>query len=409
MIAFTEQVQVRKVEGKGNCLYVVCPSGFGDLVFAENPLFFASCQSELFSNMQRVCSEIQNLEYDCHWYHAALVALMSKDHLRIDTCLRKWFPSDNRLKEASVILDKILPYIRDERDQENTPVLSPQLLRDAVLIWRYNSFAHYSHEHSLVMYNMTSFMSHSCKPSAAWAFGEGDTFNLRSVRDLKADDELTISYISEDQLTMPTFMRRRFLSNWLFTCACERCALASDRNRTFKCTNCSIGELVVSSSACSTTPGDIPQCTACCYCTSPEAFLNLLDLEQQYFDRVGSIDPTNLRDIMDVYDGALNMFTVNHWLVYKLETLLLPLLGKDGDPLTLSLQQNRIRYLESLGFPTYTLGWAYEEVGDMLLSKNSKLASSHYERAYWTLRTITGPESGYSIAIQSKWANLNNI
>ena len=284
-------------------------------------------------------------------------------------------------------------------DKENTPPITPQMLRNYVLIWRYNSFAHHSSEKALVMYNMTSFMSHSCKPSCAWSFGQDDSFNLRSIRDLKAGEELTISYLSEEQLALPTESRRQLLKGWLFNCECERCSLSKDAQRLFKCPNCSIGEVSQSDTSCG----------VCCSNVDSETFQNLERIEDQYVERVGSIDETNLSDITNVYNKANNIFSSNHWVSYKLETLLIPLLRESGDKLAIILLHSRIKYLEKLGFPSYTLGWAYEEMGDFLIQddpRKTEMVSAIYGKAYWVLRTITGPESGYSVALQNKWSNL---
>jgi len=238
---------------------------------------------------------------------------------------------------------------------------------------------------------------------------------VKPIRNLPASAELAISYISEEQLLMPTALRRRLLGGWLFTCGCERCAEAFDPQRSFRCLNCSLGEVCVASTAAREAPGGGEVCRVCGWAVTPAELSNLLDLEDQYLDRVSRIDATDLLDLLDVYESALNMFTGNHWVIYRLETLIAPLLASQGDQLAVSLQRSRVAYLERLGFPTYTLGWAYEELGDMLLnftgeaSRRNKFAGSFFEKAYWVLRTITGPESGYSVAIQTKWAGLINL
>ena len=404
---FSGVVSVILIEGKGKCLVTDIPFLYGQLVFSEAPLFLSNSVSDLFSRIVEISSEIDMLEFQPIWYNAALTSLMSNDAEKTEQFITKWFPRDDNTSESATLLDALRLM-----EKENLAMLTPKAVRDAVLIWRYNSFAHHSDTNALIMYNMTSFMSHSCKPSCVWAFGDGDTFNLRTCRELKVGDELTISYISEDQLTMPIILRRKLLEGWKFHCLCERCSPVDDNLRSLRCPTCNFGELYLSSHASPQSPGTVRACDACGSQISPEELKRLVEVEELYFQRLSAMDATNVADVLNVYNEATRLFTTNHWIIYKLETMMIPHLKQQMSGLGLTFMHNKIKYLERLGFPTYSLGWAYEEVGDWLvatsseISSNETIARSFFEKAYWVLRTITGSESGYSVSIQSKWANL---
>ena len=408
MDPFSDVVEVKSFEGKGNCLVAVKRLPFGQLVFSEEPLFMSNPVTDLFDKIVLACSNITNLEFQPNWYNGALVALTSTDTCRVTAFSKKWFPADSNTEESAIILDAL-----SLTDNENMPLLTSKALRDAVLIWRYNSFAHHSDNNSLIMYNMTSFMSHSCKPSCVWSFGDGDTFNLRAVRDLVSGCELTISYISEDQVAMPTILRRKLLEGWKFHCSCERCSPSHDKLRVLKCPTCNFGELTLQSVACAETPGCVAECPGCAVQLTAAQLLELVEVEQLYFDRLATIDASNLGDLQNVYREATRIFTSSNWIIYKLESLLLSHSKNLADGLALAFMQNKVKYLERLGFPTYSLGWAYEEIGDWLISTaqqsndTTTLARYQYEKAYWVMRTITGADSGYSVSIQTKWANLS--
>jgi hypothetical protein len=78
----------------------------------------------------------------------------------------------------------------------------------------------------LGMWFTASFISHSCVPNAAGVV-EDDTglFQLVAQRPIKKGEELSISYISEDDLRYSTSYRRTQLAKTRrFICACPRCA-----------------------------------------------------------------------------------------------------------------------------------------------------------------------------------------
>merc|ERR1712137_810665 len=124
-------------------------------------------------------------------------------------------------------------------DFDKYPV-SPQKFQRVTSAWRYNSFGHHKPD-GLVLYNRISMCAHSCDPTCCWSYGEEDAFVLRGRIALKPGDELTISYLQDDDLLKSTIVRRQKLQNWQFTCACPRCSLHVDKGRGFKCRRCKYG------------------------------------------------------------------------------------------------------------------------------------------------------------------------
>ncbi|GLB34124.1 putative MAS20 protein import receptor [Lyophyllum shimeji] len=79
-------------------------------------------------------------------------------------------------------------------------------------------------------YTLSSYLSHSCTPSARPSFSAGTTeLHLIANRDLKKGDELTVAYVDvaqhEDESVVECRRRRRIelARGWRFACGCERC------------------------------------------------------------------------------------------------------------------------------------------------------------------------------------------
>ena len=67
---------------------------------------------------------------------------------------------------------------------------------------------------------LTALLNHSCVPNAHITF-DGRALSLRSLREIAADEEITISYVDT---TNPTSARRNELSSrYFFTCQCPAC------------------------------------------------------------------------------------------------------------------------------------------------------------------------------------------
>lgn len=87
-------------------------------------------------------------------------------------------------------------------------------------------------------YFMSSFMSHSCYPNAVWHYAEDD-FVLRAREKIETDEEITVSYLGEDNLLEAATVRRtHLLDTKHFVCDCQRCTDDCDPCRGFRCPRC---------------------------------------------------------------------------------------------------------------------------------------------------------------------------
>lgn len=69
---------------------------------------------------------------------------------------------------------------------------------------------------------LASIANHSCDPNAVLVF-DGPVMSFRSLRSIKADEEVTISYI---ETTLPYRRRQKELEErYYFTCRCSKCTL----------------------------------------------------------------------------------------------------------------------------------------------------------------------------------------
>ncbi|KAJ3775697.1 hypothetical protein FB446DRAFT_637401 [Lentinula raphanica] len=80
------------------------------------------------------------------------------------------------------------------------------------------------------VYTVSSYLAHSCEPTARPSFDVGTSqLHLIALRDLKAGEELTVSYVDttqhEGESVVDCRRRRRMelARGWKFACPCERC------------------------------------------------------------------------------------------------------------------------------------------------------------------------------------------
>lgn len=91
--------------------------------------------------------------------------------------------------------------------------------------------------------------------TCCWHYGPEDSFVLRARVPIQPGDELTISYIGDEELFKSTNVRRQRLQGelfssatsrvisvgWLFTCHCHRCDEPVDYARGLRCIQCHAG------------------------------------------------------------------------------------------------------------------------------------------------------------------------
>jgi len=105
-----------------------------------------------------------------------------------------------------------------------------------------------------------SHLNHSCLPNALLGLGKGGAIEVRALRTIAPGDEVSISYIDEEELLGPTFDRQKALrARWQFKCACERCS-RPDVTRAFRCPKLSCSGLLYATAA---GDGLLTSCGAC--------------------------------------------------------------------------------------------------------------------------------------------------
>ncbi|KAK8109013.1 hypothetical protein PG984_014814 [Apiospora sp. TS-2023a] len=77
-------------------------------------------------------------------------------------------------------------------------------------------------EYAIVGFH-TAVASHSCKPNSYLCYNEvTDSLDLHLVREVKKDEEITVSYFQDDY-AVPKSVRTQRLQKWNYTCPCSCC------------------------------------------------------------------------------------------------------------------------------------------------------------------------------------------
>ena len=384
------------------------------MIYVESPLLISlpTCTQDLWNAIANAValSEIP-LELPQVWHYAALLSLKTLSSLTLERAKRKWVPPDNMrcLEECSQVLDHLRAKYTSECEISKF-LLSVKLAEycQLVLVWRYNSFGHHSDTNALCMYDITSFMSHSCAATGVWHFGSNDSYCLRARVALRAGDEISISYLGDDDLIRSTGCRREKTKGWLFECECSRCNESLDLSRGFRCGTCSVGSVFVDAKHNFPTP-----CDTCASELDSESLQKCLELERLYAERVLVIDKSDSDDVRQVYGESLNLFSVHHWIPHFLETCISDhlKLSTTSESSTLVVVERiyflarRLEFL-SRTFPmlNYTSTWVLEELADCHARQGLiREAVRGYERSYWMMRVLCGPDHPFTEAIQSKW------
>jgi hypothetical protein len=366
--------------------------------------------SELWGLINTVFGELDHVpDLPQVWHYAALLSLTRDDESMKERMLSKWVPDQdgNAFRDCDELRTRLL------RQESLSEGLASRLEKVDVheyarltLVWRFNSFGHHTDTNALCMYDVTSMMAHSCGASGVWHFGSGDSFCLRARVALREGDEITISYLADEDLLKSVPIRRQKSQGWLFSCDCVRCDLGGnvDPSRGFRCPTCVIGTVFVSPYNC------VSACASCATRLSNDVLASYLELEPLYTERVNCIDKEDTEDILAVLKEAVNLFSDSHWVIYMLESMIGENLKNTSpaNPSRIDILHRRLSYLKStFPMPTYTVAWLLEETGDWYLSQGSRpMAASYFERAYWTLRIMCGQDHPFTENVQSKWDSI---
>jgi len=292
------RASVFRTREKGRCLFTNEACEPGQVVFIERPTLVAlpALLPKLWEHLQQL-HEAKPLNLGTVTFHfAALLSQLKLDPMSIDVILDKFVPDPDEDPGEDVL--RIIQSLQDSSMQDVLNLrehpIDPRKLQRLVSAWRYNSFGHHK-EDGLVLYNRISMCAHSCDPSCCWSYGDDDAFVLRARVALNRGDELTISYLQDEDLLKSTAVRQQKLQNWRFTCQCPRCCLRVDMGRGFRCRRCRIGILYAS------VTGGLEPCRVCSTSPSQEDMGMLLHLEEEYVLRVETLDRTDVADVETVY------------------------------------------------------------------------------------------------------------
>jgi hypothetical protein len=283
--------------------------------------------------------------------------------------------------------------------------LTAKELQRLVSAWRYNSFGHHK-EDGLVLYNRISMCAHSCDPTCCWSYGDEDAFVLRSRISLAKGDELTISYLQDEDLLKSTAVRQAKLQNWRFTCMCPRCALKVDMGRGFRCQRCRLGILYPQVST-----GTFVACGVCGSCPNPEDTKMLMQMEDEYVLRVENLDKKDIEDVQTVYQAAIDIFE-RHWILYVMDTILWEGNRPKNIMDAMEHQRRRIEFHEHYYYrPTFILAWCHEELGDCMQTQFPKRRwhlMQEFQRAYQMLAILCGSSHQYTASPYNKLWQVQN-
>ncbi|ANQ08087.1 Uncharacterized protein PCOAH_00024670 [Plasmodium coatneyi] len=367
-----EQVEIAHVKGKGRCMFTRKDLEAGSIIFVEKPLIIITpdLNEELWTYLNKLNNE-ENFELPLKWHYAALCTITTLNDSDLKACIDKWIPEPDRDADADVF--NVLNKVCDKKVAKNGKVqyffmkkmIDPKIYDRIIQVWHYNAFGHHTDNEGLVLYNRISMLAHSCNSTACWHYGSNDSFVLRARVKLAVGDELTISYLGDDDLYKSSNIRREKLTNWLFVCMCSRCTNPIDKSRGFKCSMCGVGTFFIKSEY----DDEIPIVTKCNICeseVSESMAYEYIEYEKSYIERLQDTDKTDLPDALAVYVQAEKIFT-QHWIMYQLYTILF-----EGYRDTckwekaIYYQTQRIKYaVDVIPRANYVLAWLYEELGEV--------------------------------------------
>lgn len=401
---------VKETPGKGRCLFTKSACEPGQVVFVEEPMLVTvpSLAPKLWAHLNQL-HEDQPLNLGTITFHfAALMSQVLLEPMSIDIILDKFVPNADEEPGDDVIriIESLNSFGVEEQQEDGIKLdvhaMDLRRLQKLVSAWRYNSFGHHK-EDGLVLYNRISMCAHSCDPSCCWSYGDDDAFVMRARFALHEGDELTISYLQDEDLLKSTLVRQEKLQNWCFTCQCERCILQVDMGRGFRCRKCRTGIVYANAS------GTLEPCHMCSAPVPKEDVTMLLQLEEEYQQRVESLDKTDVADVEAVYEAALEIFD-RHWIMYVMDTMLWE--AYKEDQLHDAVEHQRLRILFHEHYycrPTFIFAWSHEELGDAVQSlypHRKWQQGQAFQRAHQMLAILCGSSHQYT---GSPYNKLNQL
>ena len=381
-------------EGRGRFLVMIKEIDTGDILF-QGPLLHKVAEDvrhPVYIELTRLFHFDQSdaLDYSPMWYWCALNSLSFKisDFL---PCIteeqsrqlgmlyhpKQFVPSPTIRR----VVGSIRKYLTHDLTESELMALD-----EMTIIWTLNCFEHADDPLTYASFFLPSFMSHSCGPNAMWATVR-DTFSIRAQRPMKAGDELTVSYLSEEFSLRPIAKRREHLqSTKFFACDCWRCTAELDDTRGFP-----IPKRFGTGPECFIRYSKLDKCVYGCgsvVSLSESELERLISLEADLVDTVTELDGSDAEDTIPVRpdpklfssDEQANYLSdlveemgLFHWAtirgLYQLSEYYKSIaMYPRAIEMTRKRIEGRQKFVRATN-PSMSSGlaWALEELGDLLL------------------------------------------
>lgn len=240
-------VECRALPGKGRVLVASRRIEVGEPIFRESPLHVVWEEGKTLGALRAVCDGFEEGEEEVSWYLCALCSLTVEQLAgQGPMTARKRFAWRQMSAEQQA---RALLLHQGDRAESSTEIAAeiarrmapgfcdPELLGKLVLVWKMNCFdVSEEGRPGSALYFLPSLMSHSCFPSAMWHADRNNNFVLRARRRIEPGEEITITYLDEEELVGTASARREHLYRTKdFWCRCSRCEAEEDASRGFAC------------------------------------------------------------------------------------------------------------------------------------------------------------------------------
>lgn len=223
----------------------------GDVIFVDRAIACAgvptarSAAARVFAQVSRLCSSDETASPYKDWDVATMWCAL---HSLLESEVPHDWPLPtltSELQEQALLLFSSgrSPTASTQQVQATLRLsIAPAKLERLVDVWQMNSFGHTSHDDVNCLFFAPALSNHSCMPTASW-YISGEIMAFRANSKLAVGDEITDSYLNDEDLLASTPWRRRKIldSGKGFICYCQRCAASVDRSRGVPCPQCRAG------------------------------------------------------------------------------------------------------------------------------------------------------------------------
>ncbi|WRT69459.1 uncharacterized protein IL334_006445 [Kwoniella shivajii] len=184
--------KIRQASSQGNGLYSTQSIPKGKLILKESPFLVLP----LYNNGENPPKEL---------YHKAYHRLSPEYKTLFWSLYQRKDDDSEKSQSMNVINTNSIPFSRrHEYDEMEEKV------------------------NSLGLFRTLSRINHCCRPNAGWYwYQEDNQMRLYAYTDITPNEQITVSYLSHDDLLLPSIKRRKaLLDGFGFECTCSACNLA---------------------------------------------------------------------------------------------------------------------------------------------------------------------------------------